>query len=166
MKSEHRILKKEAAWVLSNLAAGSAEHKKLIHSSDALPVLLHLLSTAPFDIKKEVAYVLGNLCVAPDDGSGMPKLILEHLVSLVGRGCLSGFVDLVRSVDAEAARLGMQFLELVLRGMPNREGPKLVEKEDGIEALERYQFHENEELRGMANELLDKYYGDEYGLEE
>nr|GMD34950.1 importin subunit alpha-9 [Ipomoea batatas] len=166
LKSEHRILKKEAAWVLSNLAAGSAEHKKLIHSSDALPVLLHLLSTAPFDIKKEVAYVLGNLCVAPDDGSGMPKLILDHLVSLVGRGCLSGFVDLVRSVDAEAARLGMQFLELVLRGMPNREGPKLVEKEDGIEALERYQFHENEELRGMANELLDKYYGDEYGLEE
>lgn len=103
----------ESAWVLSNLAAGSAEHKKLIHSSDALPVLLHLLSTAPFDIKKEVAYVLGNLCVAPDDGSGMPKLILEHLVSLVGRGCLSGFVDLVRSVDGEAARLGMQFLELV-----------------------------------------------------
>ncbi|CAH9127040.1 unnamed protein product [Cuscuta epithymum] len=166
LKSEHRILKKEAAWVLSNLAAGSFEHKKLIHSSEALPVLLHLLSTAPFDIKKEVAYVLGNLCVSPGDGSGMPKLIVEHLVTLVRRGCLSGFVNLVRSVDIEAAKLGLQFLELVLRGMPNGEGPNLVEKEDGIDALERYQFHENEEVRGMANQLLDKYYGDEYGLEE
>ncbi|RAL45221.1 hypothetical protein DM860_014631 [Cuscuta australis] len=167
LKSEHRILRKEAAWVLSNLAAGSQEHKKLIHSSDALPVLLHLLSTATFDIKKEVAYVLGNLCVAPpSEGSRTPELILEHLVSLVGRGCLSGFLDLVRSVDVEAARLGLQFLELVLRGTPDGEGPKIVEKEDGIDALERYQFHENEELRGMANELLDKYYGDEYGLEE
>lgn len=139
LKSEHRVLKKvsyhcyspclnkltfnpiltallswqEAAWVLSNIAAGSVEHKQLIHSSVALPLLLHLLSTSPFDIKKEVAYVLGNLCVAPTEGDAKPKLIQEHLVSLVGRGCLSGFIDLVRSADMEAARLGLQFMELV-----------------------------------------------------
>jgi importin subunit alpha-1 len=103
----------EAAWVLSNIAAGSAEHKRLINSSEAVPLLLRLLSTAPFDIRKEVAYVLGNLCVAPTEGDGKPNLILEHLVSLVGRGCLPGFIDLVRSADTEAARLGLQFMELV-----------------------------------------------------
>lgn len=53
----------------------------------------------------------------------------------------------------------------VLRGMPNGEGPKLVEAEDGIEAMERFQFHENEELRNMANELVDKYFGEDYGLD-
>ncbi|GAB4856697.1 Importin subunit alpha-9 [Ancistrocladus abbreviatus] len=165
LKSEHRVLKKESAWVLSNIAAGSIEHKKLIYYSEAVPVLLHLLSTAPFDIRKEVAYVLGNLCVAVTEGSGKPALIVEHLVSLVGGGCLSGFVELVRSADVEAARLGIQFLELVMRGMPNNEGPKLVEMEDGIEALERFQFHENEELRFMANTLVDTYFGEDYGLE-
>lgn len=76
-------------------------------------MLSRLLTTAPFDIRKEVAYVLGNLCVAPAGGSGKPNLIVEHLVSLVGRGCLSGFIDLVRSADTEAARLGLQFIELV-----------------------------------------------------
>lgn len=95
------------------MAAGSVEHKKLIHSSEAVSLLLRLLSTAPFDIRKEVAYVLGNLCVAPAEGSGRPNLITEHLVSLVDRGCLSGFVDLVRSADTEAARWGLQFMELV-----------------------------------------------------
>lgn len=50
--------------------------------------------------------------------------------------------------------------------MPNGEGPKLVEKEDGIEALERFQFHENEELRLMACELVDTYFGEDYGMEE
>ncbi|XP_052176454.1 importin subunit alpha-9 [Diospyros lotus] len=166
LKSEHRVLKKEAAWVLSNIAAGSLEHKHLIYSSEAIPILLRLLSTAPFDIKKEIAYVLGNLCVAPSEGSGRPNLILEHLVSLVGRGCLPGFIDLVRSADIEAARLGLQFIELVLRGIPKGEGPKLVEREDGIEAMERFQFHENENLRNMANELVDKYFGEDYGLHE
>ncbi|GMH10091.1 hypothetical protein Nepgr_011932 [Nepenthes gracilis] len=156
LKSEHRVLKKEAAWVLSNIAAGSIEHKKLIYSSEAIPLLLHLLSTAPFDIRKEVAYILGNLCVVPTEGTGKPGLIVEHLVSLVGRGCLPGFIDLVRSADMEAARLGLQFMELVLRGMPYGEGPKLVEREDGIEAMERFQFHENEDLRNMANSLVDE----------
>lgn len=54
----------------------------------------------------------------------------------------------------------------VLRGMPHGEGPKLVEKENGIEAMERFQFHENEDLRNMANSLVDKYFGEDYGLDE
>jgi importin subunit alpha-1 len=85
----------------------------LIYNSEAVLLLLRLLSTAPFDIRKEVAYVLGNLCVAQTEGDGKPNLILEHLVSLVGRGCLPGFIDLVRSADTESARVGLQFMELV-----------------------------------------------------
>ncbi|KAJ4844731.1 Importin subunit alpha-9, partial [Turnera subulata] len=166
LKSEHRVLKKEAAWVLSNIAAGSIEHKQLIYSSEVVPLLLRLLTSAPFDIRKEVAYVLGNLCVAPAQINEKPQLILGHLVSLVGRGCLPGFIDLVRSADVEAAKLGLQFIELVLRGMPNGEGPKLVEREDGIDAMERFQFHENEDLRNMANGLVDRYFGENYGLDE
>ena len=53
-----------------------------------------------------------------------------------------------------------------MRGMPNGEGPKLVEREDGIDAMERFQFHENEDLRNMANGLVDKYFGEDYGLDE
>ncbi|KAG6642995.1 importin subunit alpha-9 isoform X2 [Carya illinoinensis] len=161
-----QLLIPEAAWVLSNIAAGSVEHKQLIYSSEAVPLLLRLLSTAPFDLRKEVAYVLGNLCVAPTEGDGKPNLICEHLVSLVGRGCLPGFIDLVRSADTEAARVGLQFMELVLRGMPHGEGPKLVEREDGIDAMERFQFHENEDLRNMANGLVDTYFGEDYGLDD
>lgn len=50
----------------------------------------------------------------------------------------------------------------VMRGLPNGEGPKIVEREDGIDAMERFQFHENEELRIMANGLVDKYFGEDY----
>ncbi|KVH90513.1 Armadillo [Cynara cardunculus var. scolymus] len=148
LKSEHRFLKKEAAWVLSNIAAGSVGHKQVICKSEAVLLLLQLLDSAPFDIKKEVAYVLGNLCVAPADASGRPSLLLDHLVSFVKAGCLGGFID------------------LVLRGMPNGEGQKLVEGADGIEAMERFQFHENDELRMMANLLVDSYFGETYGLDE
>ncbi|XP_020578172.1 importin subunit alpha-9 [Phalaenopsis equestris] len=166
LKSENRALKKEAAWVLSNISAGSFQHKELVFSSEVTFILLDLLSTAPFDIRKEVAFVLGNLCVTPGDGVRQPDIIVNHLVLLVNHGGLPGFLNLVRSPDVEAARLGLQFLELVMRGMPNGEGPKLVEFEDGIDAMERFQFHENEEMRVMANTLVDKYFGEDYGLDD
>ncbi|KAL4591975.1 hypothetical protein LXL04_004952 [Taraxacum kok-saghyz] len=168
LKSEHRFLKKEATWVLSNIAAGSVTHKQLICKSEAVSLLLKLLINSPFDIKKEVAYVLGNSCVAPpkEESGGVPSLLLDHLILFVRNGCLSGFIDLLKSSDLEAARLGLHFIEVVLRGMPNGEGQKLVERADGIDAMERFQFHENDELRMMANLLLDNYFGETYGFDD
>ncbi|CAD6232773.1 unnamed protein product [Miscanthus lutarioriparius] len=165
LKSDNRVLKKEASWAMSNIAAGSFEHKKLIFASEATPLLMHLLRTAQFDIRREAAYTLGNLCVVPAGSGNPPNIIIEHLVAIVDGGALPGFINLVRSADIDSARLGLQFLELVMRGYPNSQGPKLVEAEDGIEAMERFQFHENEVMRNMANGLVDKYFGEDYGLE-
>nr|CAB3476189.1 unnamed protein product [Digitaria exilis] len=165
LKSDSRVLKKEASWAMSNIAAGSLEHKKLIFSSEATPLLMHLLATAQFDIRREAAYTLGNLCVVPAGNAAPPNIIVDHLVAIVNGGALPGFINLVRSADIESARLGLQFLELVMRGYPNGQGPQLVEREDGIDAMERFQFHENELMRNMANGLVDKYFGEDYGLE-
>ncbi|XP_071709844.1 importin subunit alpha-9-like isoform X2 [Rutidosis leptorrhynchoides] len=167
LKSDHRGLKKEAAWVLSNIAAGSAGHKQLICKSEAASILLKLLNTEQFDLKREVAYVIGNLCVGPaDDGSRRPSLLMDHLVSFVRNGCLNGFIHLVRSADSEAARIGLQFIQLVLRGMPDGEGQKLIEGADGIDAIEMLQYHENDDLSMMAGFLLDSYFGETNGLDE
>ncbi|KAI5074348.1 hypothetical protein GOP47_0010309 [Adiantum capillus-veneris] len=164
--SEHRTLQKEAAWAVSNIVAGSLQHKQLVFCSGVVPSLLHLLATSTFDVRKEVAYALGNLSVMPAGEFQITQPIIEHLTTLVERGCLPGFINLVKSPDLDASRLGLQFLELVLRGLPNGQGPKLVEKEGGLAALEVLEYHENDELRAMANELIDKYYGEDYGLEE
>ncbi len=103
----------EAAWAVSNIAAGSILQKHTVFNGGVVPPLLHLLATAVFDVRKESAYCLGNLCVAPKESREQGGIILEHLITLVDGGCLPGFIALVRSPDVEAARLGLQFLELV-----------------------------------------------------
>lgn len=75
--------------------------------------MINFLSSAPFDIRKEAAFTLGNLCVAPPKNNEQPGIIVVHLVSLIDSGCLPGFLNLIRSADIESARLGLQFLELV-----------------------------------------------------
>ena len=54
----------------------------------------------------------------------------------------------------------------VMRGLPDGRGPMLVEKEDGIAAMEELQFHDNKDLQVMANMLVDQYFGEDYGLQE
>eukprot|EP00271_Cylindrocystis_brebissonii_P004474 TRINITY_DN16138_c0_g1_i1.p1 TRINITY_DN16138_c0_g1~~TRINITY_DN16138_c0_g1_i1.p1 ORF type:complete len:586 (+),score=110.32 TRINITY_DN16138_c0_g1_i1:128-1885(+) len=169
LDSSHRSLQKEAAWAASNLAAGSQAHKDALINGATWPSLLRLFSTAAFDIRKEVAFVLGNACCAakPTGASrsqGPPEVVLPVLTNLLNAGCLSGYLSLVRSPDPDAARVGLQFVEMVLRAVPR--GPQLVEAADGIDALESLQFHSNEQLRLMASTLADRYFGDDYGLEE
>lgn len=110
---EFTTIWQEAAWVISNLAASSVEHKRLIYASEATPLLINFLLSAPFDVRKEAAYALGNLCVAPTETIGHSNIILDHLVSIVHQGCLPGIINLLKSPDMESARLGLQFLELV-----------------------------------------------------
>lgn len=85
----------------------------MIFTSEATPSLIHLLTSAQFDIRKEAAYTLGNLCVVPAGSTEPPNIITEHLISIINGGALPGFINLVRSADIESARLGLQFLELV-----------------------------------------------------
>jgi hypothetical protein len=91
----------EAAWAVSNIAAGSILQKHTVFNGGVVPPLLHLLATAVFDVRKESAYCLGNLCVAPKESREQGGIILEHLIALVDSGCLPGFIALVRSPDVE-----------------------------------------------------------------
>lgn len=104
----------EAAWAVSMIAAGTMLHKQIVFQGGAIPSLLHLLATAAFDVRKEAAYALGNVCVAPkENGKDGIEPIVQHLTVLVDRGCIPGFLALVKSPDMEAAKLGLHFLELV-----------------------------------------------------
>lgn len=85
----------------------------MVFCSGIVPALLHLLATSTFDVRKEAAFALGNLAVMPAGECKVAQPIMEHLTTLVERGCLPGFINLVKSPDLEASRVGLQFLELV-----------------------------------------------------
>jgi hypothetical protein len=40
-----------------------------------------------------------------------------------------------------------------------------VEHNDGIDAIESVQFHADPQLRELSSHLVDRYYGEDYGLQ-
>eukprot|EP00898_Chlorokybus_atmophyticus_P004829 jgi/Chlat1/5347/Chrsp35S05278 len=155
----HRGIQKEAAWVLSNIAAcADPALPATLVSAGAVPPLLQLLESGALDVRREAAFALANLCAAGGAGN------VDHLRLVVQGGALKDFCALVRAPDPEVARHALQFLELVLRVLPG--GPQAVEEVDGIDAIESVQFHENEELQRMSAYLVDTYFGEDYGVED
>mmetsp|Transcript_16760 Transcript_16760/g.42945 ORF Transcript_16760/g.42945 Transcript_16760/m.42945 type:complete len:128 (+) Transcript_16760:233-616(+) len=125
--------------------------------------MVQMMGEAAFDVRKEVGLALANTCAGGGGGSGSPQL-LGQVLSGGASGVLAAFLQMVRSQDADACRLGMQFTEMVLRCVP--EGAQMVEAADGIDALEEAQFRGAPELQAWAGALVDTYYGEDYGLED
>lgn len=153
----HHGLQREAAWVLSNIAGMPGKDGVLaLHQAGAFPVLLSLLKEQPFHVRKEAAFALANICAGGGGGTGDLEA-LNHLFA-ADNDALRAMVSLMRSADVDAARLGLQFTEMLLRVLPS--GVQEVEAVDGIDALEKVQFGEGvpEELKGAAEGLVNKYW--------
>ena len=143
----------DIAWVLGNLGSGPPSHVDALVGAGAVGPLVATLEHGAFDLKREAAMALWQLC---KDG--------RHLTVAVEAGALPLFLGLIRLPDTEVARLGLSFTQVVLDLMKG--GVKMVEEQDGIDAIESVQYADDEYLSGLSNFLVNKYYGEDYGLDE
>jgi hypothetical protein len=156
-QSRHHGLQREACWVLSNVAGtpgrGGIEALKAV---GAVPTLMRLLKESPFQVRKEAAFALANICADGGGGTGNPDTV--NWLFAADRDALRAMVSLMRSADMDAARLGLQFTEMVLRLLDT--GAEAIEEVDGIDAIEAVQYGAAPpELQRMAAALVDKYFG-------
>jgi hypothetical protein len=121
---------------------------------------MRLLKEQPFHVRKEAAFAVANVCAGGGGGAGDA----EALNALFGGdlGAVRAMLSLLRSADMDAARLGLQFIDMLLRVLPS--GPAEVEAADGIDALEALQFGAAPpELAAAAAACVDRYWSVDAG---
>ena len=61
LRSPHTLVKFEAAWVLTNIASGSAAQTQVVINAGAVPIFVELLSSHEPDVRKQAVWALGNI---------------------------------------------------------------------------------------------------------
>jgi len=105
-----RSIAKEAAHILSNIAAAQSESvvNTLVGTPGLMQALLQVFLQAEFALRKEIAHVFSNIA------SGNQQL----LSAMVEAGVLQGFVLLLKAPDNDMKHLSLLFLEESLRNGP------------------------------------------------
>ena len=149
---EKKNVRKEAAWVLSNIAAGTQAQIGQVLSNGRMQDVLNLSLNAVWEIRKECIWVLSNIASGGSD---------EQVASLVSLGAIHSLVTVLDMNDTKMTIVALEAIESILE-VGDRQGHEYVaflDESNGISAIESLQEHESEQVYNKALEIIEKFLG-------
>jgi len=155
LSHQKKNIRKEACWMLSNIAAGSIHQiTQLISTSELLPKVLQQLSlTTEWDVRKEAAWVISNIATGGK---------AAHVAHLVEQGAIQPLCDLLDVNEVRIVLLAMEAMEAILKqGGDISDYTQLIDDAGGLDKLENLQEHENTEIYEKAVKIIETHFGTE-----
>ena len=146
-------IRKEACWVISNIAAGSVEQIQAVIDSGVFPKLIEFLKRDDQnDVRKEAVWIV---CNALDGGNE------DQHIFLLRSGVIVPLVKLLENADTRVVTVALGGLKRIFeRAIENGEMRatevfELILACDGVETVEKLQNHENTTIHEQSTKLLE-----------
>jgi importin subunit alpha-1 len=150
--SSSKNIKKDACWMLSNIAAGKISQ---IHAVCKKPIILAPLVAAikssEWEIRKEAIWAANNIAAGGND---------SHVVSIVFFGAIEGLCENLGGPDTDIILTVLNTLENILK-VGERQGKAydcLVDEAGGVEKIENLQQHRCDAIYMKSRLIIEKYF--------
>jgi len=154
LKKPLKKLKKDACWVLSNIAAGSPNQVQALFAEGLIELVIKNLAIESLEIKKEA------LCVISNATNNITKEQIEYLLRqniIEVLGCA------IKSPNVELIGITLRVFDNILNKAKEDFGeinPVVLQIENVgcLKSIEKLQYHDNQLIYKLANDILRKYF--------
>ena len=151
--NESPSIRKESAFIISNLAAGTQRQIEIIIEQNFVQILYKIFKVDSPKIKKEIVYAVGNLSSVENE---------KYMKKLVDDGILIFVNECIQNDDAKIIALALEILGHVL-AFGQKKGEldyfiKEIETMGMVDKLEKLQTHEDQIIYEKTIQILDTYF--------
>jgi len=151
--SDNQSLKKESFWVLSNIAGGTEAQLEVLIANDVITLAIKAINKYTYEIKLEALWLLLNATQT------MPARYVDYMLTTE---IIEALMQFLHSSEAKALLLTLQAIENMLRKAKEVYGDrnnikKKIEESGCVHIIEGLQYHANEDVYELANEIIEEY---------
>ena len=151
LSSSNEKLRKEAIWCLSNITASKPIHVQVVIDSGILKQIVELTIKDVYTVKVECIWVLANAAYRHNTSN------VKYLIDI---DVVEALCSMLNIKDLKILYVTIQGILYLLKGAKEKldEVKERIKKCEGLDLLERLQYHENQYIYRLVYEIIENYF--------